>query len=509
VTYVLEPQAMRAADTAACAAVGEDTLMQTAGERIAERLRGLARGQGKLVAFAGPGNNGGDAFAAFALLARQYECIVYSAPAPHPSPARAAAEARARSAGVAIHPLPLDDAGAGSALAGALVAIDALFGTGARLPIPDGYRAATRALDARVRCVLAVDIPSGVDAATGAVDAGAVRASETVTLGAVKPGLLLDPGREYCGALWLAEIGIADTILSQQPRRFTALDDREFLSLLPRRGVESDKRASGAPLVIAGSPQFPGAAVLCARAAARAGAGYVTVATPAGAANLLRAHLVEQVVVTIPDDVTAEAAIDDLIDISKHNASVAIGPGLGLDDRTGEIVRGFLSRNELPAVVDAGALFHLAKHLELLRGKHVVLTPHAGEFARLSGLGTVRDGERVSRLREFVERTGITTLLKGRATLIFDGTTMHVNVTGTSALATAGSGDVLTGMTSALLSQGLAPVDAAAAAAYWHGLAGQSAQRERRIGVVAGDVIAHLGPALPVPRTVGVLHRIC
>ncbi len=499
---------MRAADAAACAVVGEDALMQTAGARIAERLRALARGPGSIVAFAGPGNNGGDAFAAFALLAREYECVVCAAPSAHPSPARAAAEARARDAGVAIRPLPSDDAQAGDALANALVAVDALFGTGARLPIPDEYRCATRALDTRVRRVLAVDIPSGIDAATGAVDADAVRASETVTLGAVKPGLLLDPAREYCGALWLAEIGIADTILSAQPRTFAALDDREFLALLPQRGAESDKRASGAPLVIAGSPQFPGAAVLCARAAARAGAGYVTVATPKAAANLLRAHLVEQVVVAIPDNATADEAVDDLIDISKHNASVAIGPGLGLDDRTGEIVRGFLARSELPAVVDASALFHLAKHLEPLRGKRVVLTPHAGEFARLSGLGTISDGDRVSRLREFVERTGITTLLKGRATLIFDGITMHVNVTGTSALATAGSGDVLTGITATLLSQGLAPVDAATAAAYWHGLSGQSAQRERRIGVVAGDVIANLGPALPIHRAMGALRRI-
>ena len=286
---------------------------------------------------------------------------------PAPLPRNALARA-----GVEIRPLPTDDAQAGDALANALVAVDALFGTGARLPIPDEYRSATRALDARVRRVLAIDIPSGVDAATGAVDSDAVRASETVTLGAVKPGLLLDPARENCGALWLAEIGITDTILSQQPRTFAALDDREFLALLPQRGAESDKRASGAPLVIAGSPQFPGAAVLCARAAARAGAGYVTVATPEGAANLLRAHLVEQVVVAIPDDATADEAIDDLLDISKHNASVAIGPGLGLDDRTGEIVRGFLSRSELPAVVDASALFHLAKHLEPLRGKRVV-----------------------------------------------------------------------------------------------------------------------------------------
>ena len=117
---------------------------------------------------------------------------------------------------------------------------------------------------------------------------------------------------------------------------------------------------------------------------------------------------------------------------------------------------GFLARNSLPVVVDASALFHLAKHLEVLRGKPAVVTPHAGEFARLSGKGTIRRGERVERLREFVERTGVTTLLKGRDTLVYDGTTMHLNATGTSALATAGTGDVLTGVIATLASQGFA-----------------------------------------------------
>jgi len=508
VIYVLAPEQMRAADAAACAASGEDALMQTAGERIAGRLRAMAAPPGRIAALAGPGNNGGDAFAALALLAPEYECAVYADPVAHPSPARAAAERRARDAGVAVHPFPNTAEEVEAALRGAAVAVDALFGTGARLPLPPEFRAAARALDARLRLVLAVDLPSGVDASTGAVAEDAVRASETVTLGAVKPGLLLDPGRASCGALWLAEIGIGEAILAAQPRTYAALDDDAFLRALPVRGAESDKRGAGAPLVIAGSVQFPGAAVLCARAAARAGAGYVTVATPQAAAPVLRAHLVEEVVVAIPDDATAEQAVNDLLDLSKRNGSIAIGPGLGLDDRTGEIVRGFLARSELPAVVDASALFHLAKGLEPLRGKRIVVTPHAGEFARLSGLGTIREGERVSRLREFVERTGITTLLKGRATLVFDGTTMHVNVTGTNALATAGSGDVLTGITATLLSQGMAPVDAASTAAYWHGLAGQRAERERRIGVVAGDIVEHLGAALPVARKPAPLQRI-
>ena len=419
--YVLTPAQMRAADAAAIAAHGEDALMREAGRQVARTLRELDAGARRVVAFAGPGNNGGDAFAALADLAADFECIVHADSGIKPSAARAAAEQRARAAGVAVRPLPEGDDAARAALDGA-VAVDALFGTGARLPISPPYRSLARALDARERPVVAIDIPSGIDALTGAVGEDAVRASVTVTLGAAKPGLFLDPARDLVGELWFAPIGIDDAILSAEPRTFAALDDGAFLRLLPRRKASSDKRASGAPLVIAGSAQFPGAAVLCARAAARAGAGYVTVAAPRSVANVLRAHLVEQVVVDLPDDAAPGDIVDDLLDISKRNGSIAIGPGLGLDERTGAIVTGFLARNSLPAVVDASALFHLAKNLEILRGKPAVVTPHAGEFARLSGKGTIREDQRVERLREFVERSGVTTLLKGRDTLVYDGT---------------------------------------------------------------------------------------
>lgn len=494
--YVLEPEAMRAADAAAIAAMGEDSLMRNAGARIADRLRAIAASGGRIVAFAGPGNNGGDAFAALAELSPEYDCEIYAGAGSRPSDGRAAAEQRARAAGVSVRPLPSTLHEARAALEGA-IGVDGLFGTGARLPLPDAYREAARALDARDHPVLAIDIPSGVDALTGAVADDAVRASVTVTLGAAKPGLLLDPARERAGELWYARIGIGDTILATAPDAYAALDDEAFAHLLPVRAASADKRSAGAPLIVAGSAQFPGAAVLCARAAARAGAGYVTVATPSGAAATLRAHLVEQVVVEIPDDAPVSRAVDDLLEIEKRNGSVGIGPGLGLDTRTGEIVAEFLARSSLPAVIDASALFHLSKRLESLRGKPIVVTPHAGEFARLSGKGTVAPEERVSRVREFVGRTGITTLLKGRDTIVDDGETMHLNVTGTNALATAGTGDVLTGTIATLLAQGLPPVDAARAGAYWHGLAGQLAARRRPVGVVAGDVADALADALP------------
>jgi NAD(P)H-hydrate epimerase len=225
----------------------------------------------------------------------------------------------------------------------------------------------------------------------------------------------------------------------------------------------------------------------------------VTVVTSEAAAPALRAHLVEAVVVTIPESQSAAAAVGTILDLANHATAFAVGPGLGLDERTGAIVRGVAERIELPFVADASALFHFAKHLELLRAKRCVLTPHAGEFARLSGKGSVGDGERVERLREFVHRTAIVTLLKGQSTLIYDGATMHVNTSGNNALATAGTGDVLTGIIATLLAQGLAPVDAARLGAYWHGLTGKRCAAERSRGVIAGDLPDALASALSEP----------
>ncbi len=491
--FVLTPEQMRAADAQAFERVGDVTLMRAAGDRIADAVKRYARGS-KLVAFAGPGNNGGDAFAAFALL-EGYERTIYAQAAQHASTARSDAEQRARSAGVHVLPFPESPAAARDAISGCDLVLVGLVGTGARLPLPDAFTTVITAINQSGVPALAIDIPAGIDGERGIIVEPAVRACATVTLAALKPGLLLTPARSRVGELWLGEIGMPSGILQAFPRRFAALDDEEFLRLLPARADVSDKRSAGAPLIIAGSQQFPGAAILSAMGAARAGAGYVTVATTQGAASALRLHLIEQVVVTMDPERSPYEVVDDLMDVAKRCSSIGIGPGLGLSDRMGEIVRGIVRSTDLPVVADASALFHFAKNLEMLRGKNIVLTPHEGEFARLSGKGTVNEDERVERLREFVDRTGITTLLKGTSTLVYDGSTMHINTTGTSALATAGTGDVLTGVIATLLAQGLAPVDAARAGAYWHGLAGKHAAISRARGVIARDVYDSLAAA--------------
>lgn len=481
---------MRAIDAAAVAREGDVELMRRAGAAIA-RVVPRYRQDGPIIALAGNGNNGGDAFAALARL--EGRRIVYYDPGASWGAARMHAFQRARASGVELRRYPV----AAEDLREAGLLLDGLLGVNARLPLDEATAERVHAMNASGVPILALDVATGCDPTTGALGAPHVRAVATVALGRPKLGSFLDPERDATGDLWCAPIGMHDGDARGIDLDTYVLTADSFDALRPKRAPESEKRSAGAPLIVAGSEQFPGAAILCALGAARSGAGYVTVAAPAPAAAALRAHLVEQVVVTYDED-DPKAAVATILELGNHCSSIAIGPGLGLSDAMGEIVRGVMSATSLPVVADASALFHLAKHLGEFTEKPLVLTPHAGEFARLSGKGTVEPDQRLARLRAFLAEYGIVTLLKGRTTLIADRATVHLNPTGTPALATAGTGDVLTGIISTLLAQGLSPLDAGRAGAFWHGLAGSSAAEVRPVGVVAGDVADSLGRAADV-----------
>lgn len=496
---------MQAADAHAMKREGEVAMMRRAGLGIAEAIRSRARG-GRIVAFAGPGNNGGDAFAACAELADEIACSVYALPSARPSEARADAERRARAAGVGIAAFPADAVAAKAALADATFVIDGLLGVGARNETTP-FAHVIDACNAEGKPVCALDLPTGIDATTGiCARPSVIRAALTVTLGAPKLGLLLEPARPYVGELFLADIGIREEDIlaalgAAEGPAYHVIVRAEFLAALPRRGELVDKRGAGAPLLVVGSTQFPGAAVLSARGAARAGAGYVTVATPSGAAPTIRTHLIEQVVVEF-DEHDVDRSINELVDLARRTQGAGIGPGLGLTPGSAAITRGFVTRTELPLVIDASAFAHLGGQLDLLRNRNCICTPHENEFARLSGKGEITQGTRIDRLREFVDRTGVVTLLKGGVTLVYDGHDLHINPSGTNALATAGTGDVLTGIIATFLAQGLKPIDAARMAAFWHGEAGRLAALRRGIGVIAGDLPELLAEAaLPEERS--------
>jgi NAD(P)H-hydrate epimerase len=377
-------------------------------------------------------------------------------------------------------------------LARADLAIDAMFGTGLRGPLTGPAVAVAEALEEEAVPVLAVDIPSGVDGLTGAVAGPAVRAVVTVCMAALKPGVLLEPGASHAGDLEVADIGV-----DPGPARLWVTEEADVAAWLPPRPVESHKWSVGGVFVVAGSEGMTGAANLVSRAALRAGAGIVVCGLPGEAAQ--RASGGEVITRSLPATATGaldEPAAKEVLDGLERFAALVVGPGLGTSEATVAAVRSLVADAPAPLVLDADGLNALAGAPEALRARPApsLLTPHAGEYARLAGEPVGED--RVDAARRLAERAGAVVLLKGTRTVVAapDGRAA-VNVTGGPWLATAGTGDVLSGILGALLARGLAPFEAAAAGAYLHGRAGDAAGHA---GLLAGDLVEALPAVLSV-----------
>ncbi|TMR06383.1 NAD(P)H-hydrate dehydratase, partial [Nonomuraea turkmeniaca] len=343
--------------------------------------------------------------------------------------------------------------------------VDGLVGIGATGALREPYGELVREANAARGPVVAVDVPSGVDASTGRVQGAAVRARVTVTMGAYKTGLLVDPGAACAGSVELVDIGLGSYLPDPD---VAALTDGDVDDLMPRPGKESDKYRRGVLGIAAGSDLYTGAAVLAVGGALRAGAGMVRYAGPAAPVAQVRAHWPEAVITQLE-----RPSIDD---VGRVQAWV-LGPGLGTDDWAHELAARVLE-TQVPVVIDADALTLVARERSLLfRSAPVLITPHAGELARL--IRADRDDIEAARLehaRRAAGELGVTVLLKGSTTVIAEESRpVRVNSTGTSWLATGGTGDVLSGVAGALLAQGLSCYDAGACAAYLHGLAGRLA----------------------------------
>jgi ADP-dependent NAD(P)H-hydrate dehydratase / NAD(P)H-hydrate epimerase len=358
---------------------------------------------------------------------------------------------------------------------GAELILDALFGTGYHgEPRSDAAQLIAR-INRADAPVLAVDLPSGVDASTGEVAGVAVNADVTVTMHARKLGLLVAPGRFHSGEIEVADIGLEPAETEHR------LVTEEILRLVPRKR-EGDTKYAAAVLVVGGSPGLTGAVCLAAEAAFRADAGYVAVATHEESLPVVEARLLEAVKAPL-------ARVDEL---AERVAAFAIGPGLGRGDDERALVRRLLSELDRPAVVDADALFELEPGTWPAPR---VLTPHAGELGRLLGEESKWvDTHRLEAVRRAVDRFDCVVLLKGPDTLVAaPGEGVLVCSTGTPALATAGTGDVLTGVIASFLSKGMQPRLAAAAGAIAHGRAARLAPQ---VGMIASDVLEALPKAL-------------
>ncbi|HEX2046055.1 MAG TPA: NAD(P)H-hydrate dehydratase, partial [Gaiellaceae bacterium] len=457
-------------------------LMERAGKAVAGAALREWPDARRVAVWAGAGANGGDGLVvARELHAAGREAVVRLL-APEEKIAGDAAEnlRRAREAGIAFvdEHVPAD------------LIVDALFGTGfSGAPRREAARWIEE-MNAADAPVLAVDVPSGVDASSGETAGPAVRARRTVTFHAPKVGLAVAPGRFHAGDVDVADIGLAAT----ETRH--ARVGEAILGLVPRRGPRDNKYSAGSVLVVGGSPGKTGAPCLTAEASLRAGAGIVTACVPGSLNLVFEQRLLEVMTLPCADDdgfLTAGAA-EAILEAAERAGAVAIGPGLGRTEGVRGLVGFLLDRIERPVVLDADGLWAVAGHLDWVfsRDRPTVLTPHAGELARL--LARRSDWVAARRLKAAqagADEVGATVLLKGADTIVASpGRGALVCDLGNPGLATAGTGDVLTGVVAAFLAKGMEPGLAAAAAAAAGGVAADlAAERHGRAGMIARDVI--------------------
>ena len=487
---------MSAADEAAIeAGTPAFVLMERAGRALARAAIELAGGRyGKrAVVVCGKGNNGGDGFAAARFLVRE-GVLVNCLSVVHVADIKGAAAQHLESlqaSGCTVQRF------AGDLFDQTDVIVDAIFGTGFRGAVEGVPAKAIEAINESHAPVVSADIPSGVAGATGRVEGPAVKAAVTVAMAAEKHGTATGEGAARSGRVIVAEIGIPVST-----SRAGVPDEDDVGALLPRRAPDAHKRSGGAVAVLAGSTDMTGAAVLVAQGAARAGAGYVTVGGVRRVIEVVQSSLFEVLAKSLGDeDVLTQDSLGVFEEVIERADALAVGPGLGQGDSQRGLVESVLDDVSIPVVLDADGLNVLGKHTESLSGRSqpVVITPHPAELARLLEISTEDvQADRMGAARKAAAEFGCVVLLKGFRTVIAkpDGTVI-VNPTGGPELATAGTGDVLTGVVAALLAAGLGDFEAAWVGAFIHGKAGSIASSYLgSSGVLAGDVAEALPEAL-------------
>ncbi|MDC0708067.1 NAD(P)H-hydrate dehydratase [Stigmatella sp. ncwal1] len=499
---VLTAAQMREAEQAAESKYGMPSalLMENAGRALAEVARSLAGPRGRFNVVCGPGNNGGDGLVAARFLleggARLAVAVVgdrakMTAEAQRNLKALEATAFRAQ----ALETLP--------ELGPEDVVVDALFGTGLSRAPEGPFAEAIQHID-RWRGagakVVAADVPSGLQSDTGEPFSPCVEADVTVAFGLLKRGQVLEPGATHCGELRRVDIGLSMAAAQglSGPVLPLLVEESDARGVLPPRRADSHKGTYGHVLAVAGSRGKSGAAALVARAALRAGAGLVSVATRGEVLDAVMAHAPE--IMGIPLEASGPLGLADLeplLAAAEGKDALVIGPGIPRGPETGKLIGELLARVDADVVLDADALNAVATDLSVLRQakQQVVLTPHPGEMARLTGLSTKEvQARRLEVAREFAMAHGVTLVLKGTRTLTVsaDGD-IYINPTGNPGMATGGTGDVLSGICGAFLAQGVPVHEAIWAAVYTHGLAGDLvARRSGQVGLIASELLQGL-----------------
>lgn len=498
-------------------------LMERAGQAVFESFCRMPETPKKITVVCGKGNNGGDGFVVARLLeARGIPVSVFLVGEREAvkGDARTNLE-RAAERGIPIHEIQDQPVGAQCVepllkrltdeLASSDGIVDALFGTGIQGAVRGLAAQVIERINDSARPVVAVDLPSGVDADTGNVAGPCVRAHHTVTFGLPRVGHAFYPGKAYCGALEIADIGFppkaVEAVVGVQcfEPSLEWINRDEVAAILPCRAPDAHKGDCGQVVVIAGSVGLTGAAALTSEAALRTGSGLVTLGVPESLNDILEVKLTEVMTRPLPEvrkpRCLSLRAVGEIRRLIERADCVAIGPGLGTHRETVELVGRIVGAATIPLIIDADGLNALSKNPTPLKttASDVVITPHPGELSRLTG-GTIADIRR-DPIRAAVEAAtefGVTVVHKGAPAVIATKTgQVYVNATGNAGMATGGSGDVLTGIIASLIGQGLPPEAAAWSGVFLHGLAGDLARDQKgEPGMIAGDIVACIPGAL-------------
>ena len=471
-------------------------LMERAGAGLADVVAELVP-EGPIAVVCGKGNNGGDGFVVARLLRDRGRDVIVLTLA-HVDELRGDARTNCERLPGAP-PQPFEAA----ALAGSTGIVDAILGTGFADAPREPALSAIEAINAAsgTALVVACDVPSGVNASTGEIEGAAVRARTTVTFHAAKPGLWISPGKAHAGEVRVVDIGIPDGGPGEPSIGLIA---DTVTDGIPRRGSDSNKFAAGSVLVCGGSLGLTGAPSMASEAAMRAGAGYVTALVPESLHPIFESRLLEVMTVPMPDSGGSlrSSGLEQALTRSERVQSLVLGPGLGREPDTQTLARELARRARVPLLLDADGLNAHAGKLEQLvaRAEATVMTPHAGELGRLLGRDSKEvQAHRLRCARDAAARARAIIVLKGDDTIVAepDGR-VGISRGGAPALATAGTGDVLSGVIGAYLAKSMDPFHAACAGVFVHAAAGRLAAKTIGTeGVIASDVIELLPRALP------------
>jgi hydroxyethylthiazole kinase-like uncharacterized protein yjeF len=392
----------------------------------------------------------------------------------------------------------------GKDLVDSTLIVDGLFGTGLSRPLEGRALDIVRMINQSGVPVVSIDTPSGVNGDTGEVLGGAVRAHSTVTMGFPKLGLVFHPGKAYTGHLVVADLGFPEEVVQVHSFGVYLIDRAEAARRLPPRAEDAHKYQCGTAVVISGSRMYTGAALLAAEAALRSGCGMVYLAVPEGVRNLIEPELREAITIPVPETsegTVAPGAWRVIEPYVEKSDVVVVGPGIGRHAETTRFILDLLERCQKPLVIDADGINALEGNAGALKGRGVpiVITPHSGELSRLLSKEIPKSPlERIEATRAIARDLGVGLVHKGAPTLVATPSgEVWVNYHGNSALASAGTGDVLTGLIGGIMAQGADLLGAACVGCFLHGRAGEVAARTRGIrGVIAGDLLRYLGEPL-------------